>query len=278
MRFLLAFLLSLTFSIALAQDNGFPFGQITFKHFNQPTLARDSSAVALVLKEFGEAQVNDDNNLILKQHYIIKILKKSGVDEANISIPIIRSGDKREVLLSVQAASYNIKNDGIQQSLINSKEVFTENTSKYRDHKKFTIPNVQVGSIIEVFYTLESPFFVRNFRQWNFQSHLPKLESEYWATIPGNYNYNLSLKGYLKLKKNESVIVSECFNLGGGAKSDCARYKFSMVNIPAFIEEDYMTSSSNYISSVNFELLEIKHFNGVVDKVTNEWKDADEDR
>ncbi len=38
-----------------------------------------------------------------------------------------------------------------------------------------------------------------------------------------------------------------------------------------------MTASSNFISSINFELLEIKHFNGRVDKVTNEWKYADDE-
>src|SRR5688572_20774741 len=241
MKFFLTLLTSVTFSVAIAQDNGFPYGQITYKQFEQPVLVRDSSAEALVLKEFGEAYVNNDNNLVFEHHYIIRILKQSGLDEANIEIPLFKSSGKSEALVLVKAASYNIENGSIRPSAINSKNVFTENRSSYLDLKKFTIPNVQVGTIIEVSYSLESPFFVRNFKQWNFQSHLPKIESEYWATIPGNYNYNISWKGYLKLQKNENALVKECFNLGGGAKSDCARYKFGMKNIPPFIEEDYMT-------------------------------------
>jgi hypothetical protein len=269
--------MSITFSVAIAQNNGFPYGQITYKQFEQPVLVRDSSAAALVLKEFGEAHVNSENKLIFEYHYIIRILKQSGVEEANIEIPLYKSGSNKEALLLVKAASYNIENGSMKSSALNSKNVFTENRSEYSDLKKFTIPNVQVGSIIEVFYTLESPFFVRNFKRWEFQSHLPKVESEYWATIPGNYNYNISMRGYLKLQKNESALVKECFDLGGGAKADCARYKYSMRNIPPFIEEDHMTASSNFIASINFELLEIKHFTGKVDKVTNEWKDADEE-
>ncbi len=66
--------------------------------------------------------------------------------------------------------------------------------------------------------------------------------------------------------------------MGGGAdRSDCARYKFGMKNIPAFIEEDHMTAKSNFLASLNFEVMEIKHSDGRVDKVTNEWKDADDE-
>lgn len=278
MKFLLALTLCVAFFITQAQDHGFPYGKVTYKQFEQHVLARDSSAVAIVLNEFGEAYISNDgdHNLIFEHHYIIKILKQPGVEEANISIPLNKSGSRYEFLLSVKAASYNVENGTIRQSPIDNKSVFTENT-KYLDYKKFTIPNVRVGSIIEVYYSLESPFFVRNFRQWEFQSHLPKVVSEYWATVPGNYNYNISWKGYLKLKKNEGGVVKDCFNVGGGNKADCAQYRFGMQNIPAFIEEDYMTASSNFIASINFELLEIQHFDGRIDKVTNEWKDADQE-
>ena len=277
MKGLVLFILSISFISAFSQEHGFRFGEVTLKHFNQAILPRDSAASAIVLDEFGEASVSnhDNHDLIFEHHYIIKILKKSGVEEANISIPLYKNDKVSERLLSVSAIAYNIVNNQIQQTPLDEKSVFTENTNKQLDKKKFTIPNVNVGTIIEVYYTLESPFFVRNFRQWEFQSHLPKVASEYWATIPGNYNYNMSLKGFLKLKKSDSEIIKNCFDVGGGNKADCARYKFGMQNIPAFIEEDYMTARSNFVSSVNFELLEIKYFDGRVNKVTNEWKNAD---
>jgi hypothetical protein len=263
---------------AFAQQNGFPFGEPVFRYFEQKAPANDTSAVAIIVNEFGEAHVSSegDHNLIFEHHYLIKILKQAGVEEANIAIPIYKSDKSSEKIISIEAASYNIVDNKIQQTLLSQKNIFTENTEKYVDLKKFTIPNVRVGSVIEVYYTLETPFFVRNFRKWEFQSHLPKLQSEYWASIPGNYNYNISLTGFLKLKKNESVIIKDCFQAGGN-KSDCARFKYSMQNIPAFIEEDYMTASSNFISAVDFELLEIKYFDGRIDKVTNDWEDADQE-
>ncbi len=50
-----------------------------------------------------------------------------------------------------------------------------------------------------------------------------------------------------------------------------------MNDIPAFIEEEYLTASKNYLSSINFELSEVKYFTGGSDKITKEWKDVEEE-
>ena len=141
---------------------------------------------------------------------------------------------------------------------------------------KFAIPNVRVGSVIEISYELESPF-IFNFRNWEFQSDIPKIKSEYWATIPGNYLYNISLRGYLKLTKNENILIKDCFTPGGGGTADCSRYKWEIDNVPAFVEEDYMTEKSNFVSMINFELSEVDYIDGRKDRVTKEWKDADQE-
>src|SRR5882672_4398969 len=110
MKFLFSVILCCTSIISFCQDHGFPFGQITYKQFEQKAPVRDSSAVAIVLNEFGEAYISNEgeNNLIIEHHYIVKILKQEGVDEANIVIPLFKSDKDSEHLLSVKAASYNI--------------------------------------------------------------------------------------------------------------------------------------------------------------------------
>jgi hypothetical protein len=50
-----------------------------------------------------------------------------------------------------------------------------------------------------------------------------------------------------------------------------------MRNIPAFIEEDYMTSKKNYLSRIDYELKKITNFNGTVDRITKTWKDVDKE-
>jgi hypothetical protein len=214
---------------------------------------------------------NDDSRIIVEYHAKIKILKTEGLSEADFEIPLYKGSGGSEIVQSVKASSFNLVNGRIEETKLNQKDVFTERVNKNYDAKKFAIPNVKVGSIIEVFYITESPYIFK-FNGWQFQSHVPKLSSEYWATIPANYIYNMTLKGYLKLDKNDSELVERCF---GGQRSSCARYKWAINNVPKFVEEDYMTAKKNFISSLNFELSEVKHFTGRIDEVTKEWKDAE---
>ncbi len=258
-------------------DNGFPYAKITYEDFDAKPLKEDTSAYAIVLNEFGEAYIDNggDNNLILEYHVKIKILSKQGLDQANFEIPLRKGERSQEIIRAVEGTTYNIVNNAITTSRFNNKQVFITNLHQYRDVYKFTMPAVTVGSIIEVRYVLESPF-IFNFWPWKFQSDIPKLKSEFWARIPGNYVYNMSLQGFLKLQMNESTLVKECFTPGAN-KADCALYKYSMINIPAFVEEDYMTASSNFISGINFELSEIKHFDGRIAKYTKTWRDVDKE-
>ncbi|GEO02646.1 hypothetical protein AAE02nite_03100 [Adhaeribacter aerolatus] len=274
-RLLLPFFL-LFFMKANAQDSGFAFGQISLPDLQMKVYNPDSSASALVLQEFGESRIDNDNdyNLLHDYHVKIKILSSQGFDQANIQVPLYKQNGKTEKVSRIQASTFNLVNGKLEETKFDSRKTFTENKNKYLDLVKFTLPNIQVGSIIEVRYTLESPF-IFNFKPWEFQADIPKIHSEYWAKIPGNYHYNMTLRGTQKLYKQDSEIIKDCFTPGGGRKADCALYKFAMQNIPAFVEEEYMTAKSNFLSGVFFELKEVHYFDGRKEKLTKEWKDVD---
>ncbi len=262
-----------------AQNSGFDFGKITYAELDMNTYPPDTTAGAVVLKEFGEAYISnyDDNNLMFEYHVKIKILKRSGFEEANFAIPLYKDGTKREERwISLNATTFNLEGKGIKETKMEEKNFFLDKASKHHIIAKFTLPDIRVGSIIEVKYVLESPFFF-NFRPWEFQGDIPKISSEYWSKIPGNYVYNIALRGFLKLTKNESVIVKDCYTPGDNYGAECVLGKFGMEHIPAFINEDYMTARSNFISCIRFELSEIKRFDGTTDRITREWKDVDDE-
>lgn len=125
---------------------------------------------------------------------------------------------------------------------------------------------------------MQSPFYF-NFTGWNFQSEIPKLYSEFNAKIPGNWDYNRSLVGYLKLDINETSITRGCFKFPGTKDdSDCEVLKYVMKDIPAFKESEvYMLSSNNYRSKLEFELSEYKSFYGGTEKFTKSWDDVDKE-
>tara|TARA_R110002051_G_scaffold306366_2_gene376889 strand:- start:576 stop:1970 length:1395 start_codon:yes stop_codon:yes gene_type:complete len=86
------------------------------------------------------------------------------------------------------------------------------------------------------------------------------------------------LIGYQKLTKNEAGIKKSCFTIPGATgTASCEELTYAMRDIPAFIDEDYMTSKKNYLSSIKFELSEFKGFDGVIEKYTKRWKDVDKE-
>jgi hypothetical protein len=259
-------------------DQPYTFGSTTYKELEIKTYEPDTSAAALILQEFGHSTIesSNNNNLLYTYYVKIKILKTSGLDKADISIMLRKSDSREELLRNVKASSFTEENGPMVETKLSQKNVFSEPYDKYWNVKKFAIPNVRVGSIIEYEYQVETPFFYSNFKPWDFQSEVPKISSEYWATIPANYQYNMALIGLLKLSKQESEILEDYFQ-PGSHKADAVRYKWAMKNVPAFVEEEYMTARRNFLSAISFELMEVQYFNGRRDKVTKDWKDAEQE-
>lgn len=278
MKFCLSLIFLITFlsTTLIAQtQNGFPLGQVTYEQLDMRMYPKDTSANAVLLDEFGEAYIDNggDNNLILEYKAKYKILKKGGLEEANFRIPLYKDGQRKQFIQRVVATVYNVENNAIVTSKLGTKDIFTTNVSEHWEEVTFTLPGVVVGSVFEVFYVLESPFLF-NFWPWKFQSHLPKVKSEFWARIPGNYVYNIAFKGFLPLTVNQSSIVKDCFTPGRYV-AECALYKHMIKDVPAFVEEDFMTAKSNFISAIDYELSEIRFFDGRVVKYTKTWKDVD---
>ncbi len=274
--FVTTFLISIS---AFAQD--FPFGQVSNQELEMKKYDKDTSAHAVYLNEYGSSRINlnteYDTRLTFEYHAKIKFFdSKEFEKEGTIEIPIYNSDNMvYEQVEDIKGITYYKDDNGnMQQAELDPKKVFRVKDSKHWSTMKFAMPALRSGCIIEVSFRVISPY-LHNFHSWNFQDAIPKVNSEYEVHIPGVYNYNASLKGYLKLTKNTSKVETKCFTFGTGS-ADCSDIVYGISNVPAFIEEDYMTSEKNYRSSVNFELEEYTNLNtGAKTKVTKEWKDID---
>ena len=258
----------------IAQAGDFPFGQVSLTELNMKVYEKDTAAVAVVLDEFGYAYFDErDHTIRMDYHVRIKILRHAGLHLADYSVPLYKythmGGMNMDILREVKASTFTLGADGIVESQLLSKNIMTERDEHY-DMKKFALPNAVVGSVIEIAYQIDTPY-IFNFREWNFQREIPKVRSEYWARIPAFYRYNVSLVGYLPLSRNESDVIKNCFT----SQAACSMQKFAMENIPAFVEEDFMTAKSNFLSAIRFELKEVHHLSGRVDRITKEWRDVE---
>ncbi|SOD13108.1 DUF3857 domain-containing protein [Pedobacter xixiisoli] len=275
---LFIFLLLIPF---FANSQDFEFGKITNEELSFDRNKIDSNANAVFLNEQGNSRLSFDSEtgrmkLVFNYHARIKLFNKEGFDAANIIIPIYKNGsgnDDQEYLSGLKASTFNVKNGVLEESEMSNKALFNEEKSKYITLAKFTFPNIREHSIIEYQYTIESPYLF-NFRTWNFQSDIPKLNSTYVAYIPANYKYNVTLRGFYKLSDNKAELSSGCLRIAG-KDMDCSKLTYNMKDVPAFLEEDYMTAPSNYKSAIYFELEEVHYLTGSTQKYTKSWRDID---
>lgn len=258
------------------QEQGYTFGKITNNDYNFKKEAIDSTANAVVLYETGISKFTDDERNVLVRttfYYKIKLFNKDGFDHATFSIPIYYNKNNSEKIVDIKGITHNFTS----KTHLSLNNVYKEQINSNWKEVKFTMPNLKEGSIIEVSYTLVTPFKF-NLTGWKFQSEIPKLFSEYKASIPGNYVYNRKLVGGLKLKTNTSTIKKNCFYVSGySGSANCEEVTYAMENIPAFVEEEYMTSPNNFKSKIKFELAKSIWFDGTTNKYTTGWKEVDKE-
>lgn len=241
------------------------------------TFESDSTANALVLHEYGNSYIDKDTYTLKTEiKRKIKILNRDGFESATAKIYLFNNNKLKEKVTKIFATTYNIENGAVTKTELKSDDIYEEKFNDKYTIIKFTLPNIKEGSVLNYSYILESPFIYKYY-PWEFQDEIPKLYSEYNTSIPGNYEYSIKLVGTQKLDKNESKLVKNCLSAFNGSSADCAQTTYVMTNIPAFIEEDFMTTKSNYLSRIEYELKVFKGFDGRVDNITKSWEDADKE-
>ena len=273
---LIAFCLS---TVASAQD--FPYEKASPEELGMKVYDKDTSANALVLNEFGKASINEtyrnDLRLTFEYHTRIKIFNHKGFSHGTIELLLRNSEDNNsgDDLENIEGiTSYMDDNGVIQTAELDKKSIYRTKINKYWTSVKFAMPGLHDGCVTEFRYILSTPFF-DHFHNWQFQSYIPKLHTEYEAHIPGFWTYKVSLRGPLKLSKDHSEIEKSCFS-ARGSTCDCLKLDYVMTNVPAFVNEEYMTSPKNYLSVLNFDLEEYTNFsNGAKKRVSKEWQDVD---
>lgn len=270
--------ISMIHLVGYAQKKEFKFGKIAPEEFNTKVPGADTAASAVKLFDVGncyfEIAPSGGFVYVFEKHVRYKILNKNGYDLANYKIGLRGSGSTKETLSGMEAATYNMVDGKMVTSKLTKDAKFTEELTKTFTYKKFTLPNVKEGSIIEFKYSIKSPF-IFNLRGWNFQSSVPTIYTEYNVKIPEYFTYKTNFSGYLKINqtKHEEVNANYVAGLSSSAKYD----QYMLENVPALRDEAYITTLDDYIPSIDFELQATrfpnemyKDYNGTWPKIINE--------
>lgn len=248
--------ISLSYCFVYAQKKEFKFGKISPEEFELKASGQDSAAAALKIFDIGncyfEYTIGSGWVYVYERHIRYKVLNKSGYDLANYKINLYRSSNSaKEDLNNMEAATYNMVDGKMITSKIGKDAKFSEEFNKKFTIKKFTLPNVKEGSILEYKYKIKSDF-IFNLRGFSFQSDIPTLYTEYNVSIPEYFVYKSNFTGYLDVKrtKHEQVNAHYLAGLTSAATLD----QFVLENVPALKDEAYITTLDDYRPKIDFEL------------------------
>lgn len=240
-----------------ASDETSPFGEVTRAELESAFYTHDSTAEAVILRDKGSVRIEYDDQLGFRARYTrevkIKIYRSSAFSRADIVLPYyVKDKYKAERIDDIEANTYNLEQGSIQKTELSKKEVFTEEMDDSWSLKKFALPNVREGSVIEYTYTLVSPYLF-HLRDWQFQYEIPVLWSEYSATIPAFYEYLILHQGYVPLAETEAEMDRRKLQLQQYTYNN-AKYYWASEHVPAFADESFISNKEDYIARLTFQL------------------------
>lgn len=216
------------------------YGKVDQADIDMKVYPKDSSATAVVLCDYGYYAANQHQFC----HTIrIKILKEEGKENGNFYVPAAEKTNVRGQVLNIEGGKpvvTKLGKDGI----------FIEEVAKGYFQARVAMPNVKVGSIIDVEF-----FFEGIPDEWNFQGDIPVRWSEIIIEPNQYFTYKKNFIGTHPLR----VAASD---------------RWVAEDVPAFIPEPYMNDESNYITRFDFEV-ESVHIPGTLYRnYSTDWKTA----
>lgn len=208
-----------------AQKAPIKYGKVSMEELQMTAYEKDSSAPAVILCDYGYFNANEFRFSRIMR---IKILSKEGYDYANQEFPAFWTSN-------VRGKTFNLENGEIVAEKLRSENIYVERV--YGDYTKtrVSMPNVKVGSVIELQFSISGPP-----SEWYFQSDIPTKYSEIRFEESNYLDFKRSSQGaYYPRKEGSNRWIAE--------------------NIPAYITEPYSRSRANNISKMDFELRSITH-------------------
>lgn len=286
-------LLVLTLAIfTTVEAQNYKFGKISKEELSQSEHPLEPDANASILyrnhnTRFDYSQ-EDGFYILTEVQERIKIYNQKGYDKATIQINQYLGAKDEEKVTSVKAYTYNLEGDKIVDTKLQSRNIFEDKRSRYSKVTKFTMPDIQDGSVIEYKYTFRSPF-ISNVDEYKFQEEIPVDKVEMRFLTPEYLVYRTHGKGTLPLnvkreERNRTVRYRyESVALGNAADVERGNaelkfvengYVVELSNIPAMKNEPYSGNLNNYMSALQFELSFTKFPNTEVRNYATTWEDV----
>ena len=278
----IVFIFLFIFSFSKSDAQNFEYGKASQEELQQKVHSLDSTAAAAIIFKKGRTfyTYRRNNGFILNHEYTfrIKIYKKEGLSWATFQVPYYVGYEKYndDVVKFSNCATYNLENDIVVKTKLKGEGVFKNEINKNWAEASILLPNVKVGSVIEIKYLLKSENLVK-FPVYNFQYDIPVNYAEYDTEIPEYFVYKPILTGYTTIKSEAKYAQgSQNFEDEHG-QSRGFRYsqinsKYSVENMPALKEEAFVDNIINYKTALYHELESTRFPNEKVKDYSMTWE------
>lgn len=292
----LFFSVASTYAQSGAQElKSFKFGKVELEEFKTTVKGPDSAAAAIKLFDIGRGhfEISRRNGQFVyafTRHVRYKVVNKNAYDLANLDVNLYNSSvtGAKEELQTIKAATYNLVDGKIEVSKMTSDAKFTNRVDRNRVVKKYTLPNVKEGSIIEYTYSTQSDFIFA-LDDWYFQGRYPSKYSALSFTTPDYLKYKVSSYGFLDIYPLKPLRTLQSFNIPATSEStagvlsvNVTRTDYYISDVPAIKDESFITTLDDYVSKMTFELTATdypgsgyKDFGSTWPKLINELADEE---
>ncbi|MDR9457963.1 MAG: DUF3857 domain-containing protein [Salegentibacter sp.] len=284
-------ILILLLSLPINAQN-YKFGKVSEEEVAQTEHPEHKEANAAVLyrkqEVYYELHKQTGLTLITQIHERIKIYNKEGFDWANKEIKVHKNSSTGEKVTSVKAYTYSLVDGKLREEKLDKRDIFEEETSRYRKTTKFTMPAVTESSVIEIEYTIRSPF-ITSLDAVPLQDVIPIDRLEVSLKIPEFFgfkiHYNPRSPLIIPIEQSQGSFTynytqSKRANLGmGETKFERKKveyllneYSLEQDAIPPLKNENYIDYLKNYAAYIRLELQYTKYPNSPIENYSQSWE------
>ncbi len=293
-KILITLILIIVANNLTAQD--YKFGKVSKQELEETFYPEDSSANAAILYKKRRTYFNyvqgDGFKVVTEIQERIKIYNSEGFDWATKIIKYYDGDNGKEKISSLKATTFNLNGTKIEETDLKKSEIFDEQSNEFWAEKKFTMPNIKDGCIVEWKYKLTSPF--KSIDRLQFQYDIPVKKMDVSIETPEYFVYKKRTKGFFYVapvtskKTGKIVINSKDRSERSGADWQPTKTTFSQSsidyfiikdvyvaeNIPALIEESHVDNIENYQTAIVYEYSELHWPREPIKFYSNNWEDV----
>lgn len=238
MRIFFTLVLSLYSFLLLGQlTSSTKWGKVSEKEIEYKQVPFEKEAGAVILYEEGTTTIVSFFETQIYRR--IKILDESGIEAANQAIRYY-SHNKSQEIIAFRAQTINTNNGKTEIIPVDKKSIFDQNLNAYWSVRKFTFPDVQVGSIIEFDYVISN----RNLYYvdaWRFQHEYPTLFSAF------------DINNHTRLEYNFVAIGQKMLDYSVNKKSKESN-RWILTNVPSYNSIDYIYNKQDMSERILLQL------------------------